>query len=676
MVNNDVLIGILVFLLLVIIAIVVIITSTTSNKPATNDGVQTVQTTFLNPCQNVTCGSGFVCDPTSFVCKKELDQVCFAASECLSGYFCSGKCVTGPTGSLNQYCPCGPGYLCDEQEDGYSICKGGSGTTCSTNEDCFSVACINGACLGGYPNAYPCIYNTDCASQNCSNGYCQEPLFQTGALGAACAGNCVGWTGAVCTFPGSTCTCFGQENEPGNCTESGIGFLLPCVTGYGICSDLFTCVAPSGLDCTSSNTGCFCEFHYPDTTVTSPPNFACMGGMTAKEGACFGETGSGCVQSQGCASGVCSGPPVLTMFTFNSSPQNNFFGSTGIAAVPISYGPNNATTPRRMFVDTSGSIDTIYLFDMNAGVYSIQYDTQNQSVLSDWQLLLPIQSSDGKIVLDVSYNNGQFLVTYQVAGQVSGTVLYVGFSLDNLIPLIRGNFSNNGQTGSQTEPGVTIVSADISPANDISGGGDILINVIDTRIPNQPVVSYVNAFGTQTYEQLFTTGVVPQTPVTTYPDLGYAARFYYDVTEKGPTGGPIVCPVNTTIPSGASIACASRYNVSYIGIDNTTISGTTPLKFTGNLSPVSLPSDVHSGQSYSPISYSIYSPSGTGMQQSKIITISYPPGVSEYVEVVLTYAGTNAPLQGRIYVNAGLAPNAVVLVSANAYYMFSGNSCS
>src|SRR3990167_7616423 len=150
MVSNEILIGISLFVVLIIIVVAIVVTSSTANKPPSNSGIPTDTTVFLAPCGKVTCGAGFICDETLFICKNPPGALCSSAGDCTSGYFCSGRCVTGTTGSLDQYCPCLPGYLCDQQEDGYAVCKGASGASCSTGTDCFSLTCKNSVCLGGY----------------------------------------------------------------------------------------------------------------------------------------------------------------------------------------------------------------------------------------------------------------------------------------------------------------------------------------------------------------------------------------------------------------------------------------------------------------------------------------------------------------------------------------------
>lgn len=691
MVSAEILIAITIFVILTIIAIAIVVTSSVTKKPPENDTSQMTMVNFMAPCSTTSCNEGLVCDETVFLCKNPPDSVCLVASDCANGYFCSGRCVTGAVGGLNSFCPCLPGYLCDQEESGYSVCKGGSGTSCQTDIDCFSIACVDNACLGGYPNAYVCVNDTDCLNLNCSSGFCQPEGFQTGSLGSQCAGDCVAWTGSTCDVPGSSCVCTDGSDEPGFCLELDIGFLLNCVPGQKKCSDIYQCEDLEGGPCPPGSTAgseCICEFPYPDPTAVTQI-MSCIGGMTAGSSGttCLNDIGLGCSNGFFCASGVCGGPSVLVTFSFDSVVQSNFFGATAIDALPITNGPTSATQIIKMLGTSTGTVDTIYALDFSEGLFEMQYETSSQRILSDWASTKMKVLSGTSSVADISYNGTTFLVTYQQSFQgLTGQVLYSGTDLTNLNPVPSLTISTPGLPGQQAFGGsyLDIISASISPANDLSPGGDILVNEF---YPEASAVypftltlakSYNNLTGS--YQPVPTTGtphpveiVSPGVPVVT-------PRFYYDILQQGSSAAAPICPSNAPAPTGASIQCESIYNVSYVGLNPPTyivpesIQG---LQFTGNVYPVSLPLDRNTGKNYVVLSYDIYSPPGIGMIESRIITLGTPPTngqgtFGQYLAAVLTYAGTNAALP-YIVTGDGYPP---ILATANAYYIFNSGSCS
>jgi hypothetical protein len=704
MASNEALIGILIFLILTVGIIIAIVTTTKTSAPPTNNPSQLTTTAFLSPCENVPCGDGLVCDNVSFTCKIPPSYVCYLASDCVNGYFCSGRCTTGTTGGLDMYCPCLPGYLCDQQEDGYSICKGASGTDCTIGTDCFSLSCVNNTCLGGFPNAYPCFQNSDCDSKNCNSSFCQpQPTggFQTGSLGSACADNCVGWTGSTCQVPGSFCNCLNGPNEPGICMEFDIGFLIPCVPEVGICANIFQCSNIGGTGCTFGQTGCMCEFPYPNQSVITP-GLQCIGGMTAGVGGqtCLNNIGIGCNQNYVCDSGVCGGPSVLTTFSFNSKIQPSFIGATGMEVLRVNHGPTAPQNIVKLWGTSSGYIDTIYLLDRGLGIYTMTYNTNTQSVITDWvNTPIPIPIPDSQVIFDVAYNGTTYLVLYQQYIPTGGVykLLYSGTDTRNLLPVPTQQiplipFVDGMQDVGFQQMYANILSVDISSANDASTGGDILLNVyFPYQVPGD--IDYAYTFTKQATESPEN---IPYTPVTVvyppYPASGLispgsipsSARFYYDIEEVGSSGTTAICTKDGNLASpGASIKCPSIYNIGFIGGNDMgypNISTLLGLQFVGNLSPVILPYDIHTSSAYTPQSYSVYSPPGIGMQGSSIITLSSAPGTpfGENLSTVLTYFGVSGPLP---YVIGTASPSQnfnplAVLATANAYYVFSIGSCS
>src|SRR5579863_3333734 len=50
------------------------------------------------------CVSGAICDSSILQCKRADGQPCNNGEECLTTSYCSGLCVSGPNGDVNQPC--------------------------------------------------------------------------------------------------------------------------------------------------------------------------------------------------------------------------------------------------------------------------------------------------------------------------------------------------------------------------------------------------------------------------------------------------------------------------------------------------------------------------------------------------------------------------------------------
>jgi MYXO-CTERM domain-containing protein len=134
-----------------------------------------------NPCNGVTCESGFYCDSTTGTCVDLCADVsCRTGEECRNG-FCldcfdlPGKCM--------------PGELCIADEDGVGQCED---NLCDPNPCAVDQVCTDGTCSGGCADGCDpgqvCLdgsceadlcFDVDCpAPQICdpNNGECQNPM--------------------------------------------------------------------------------------------------------------------------------------------------------------------------------------------------------------------------------------------------------------------------------------------------------------------------------------------------------------------------------------------------------------------------------------------------------------------------------------------------------------------
>jgi len=706
MVTPEILIGITVFAMFSILAIVTIIVWNKNTIPNANDGMPIFSPGFLTSCLGTGCSTGLECDFTTFLCKYTPGTPCFASFECANEYFCSGVCVSGEIGGLNQYCPCDDGYICDLQKGGDMVCKGASGTTCGTGLDCFSEICnisqgqTTGTCAGGFPLSYPCISDSQCESLNCSENYCQPIGIITGTIGSSCAGDCVGWIGSSCSATGSACIC-SEDNEPGICMEYDIGFLAPCVPDYGVCADIFSCYNPTGgtdLYCYPGDTGCICSFY------TASPSYgptACIGGMTALsfQPPLCPDSGMPCLYpcvndiGRGCNSGglfvcstACNGLPVLTTFKFDSS-TGLFINATSMSVNPIANLPTRSVNSTKMFSSSTGTVDTIYLVDLNLGLLSMQYDTASSTVISNWTTLIPITQTISGLTFtfkDAAYNGTIFIVVYHTSNNFD--VLYSGTSLNHLTPYnvnTAGGF--NGPPGTQysvSRGAIPIMTIDISKPNDAG-------NVQGNLGPNVIIISPINGSTNVNLYSILNLGVaawVPAVPLPFSASLGGGNNinvvnskpsFYYDITEypsgTGYTGS--ICP-NTATNTTTPIKCPPIFNFAYIGPFTNSVSGENYpniLQFSGNITGVVVPVDQNGINTYSPISYSIYSPENIGMQKASIAIISSVTSTESQVypyTLTFTYAGIT--FQHPYFVNEKSIP----LATANAFYVLDPSSCS
>lgn len=678
--TGSTIVGIAILIVISIFIIAVIVGFYLSDQPSNNAAIQTTSGNFLSACTTTPCSDGLICDPSSFICKLGTGALCSDFSDCATGLICSGICTTGPTGGLNQLCPCDQGFICTGQVTGPTICKGASGTTCQSGIDCASGDCLsNGTCARGSPNSFPCSSNIQCASLNCNNGFCQNPGIITGTLGAACEGTCVSFgnvVGAGCS--GSiqqplTCQCSMGTGAPGICGTANQGILSPCSLSRA-CSDELICYNPSAIMCGSGDTGCLCTFTYTDPNVVTA-GVECIGGMSKRPGSstCFNANGLGCDVGGLCANSSCGGSSVLGVYQFSRISIPNlgpdFLGATTTSILAGTSGPSGLIQPHKLFATSNQNVDVIYLVDNLQGFWFLQYNPITKTILTPWMQIIPHTTTTGnttRTLIDVGYNGTNFLVAFNetVAGVGQNDTVYIGTS-----PLALTPFNvqpGSGITGTQytiTGTPLSIEYIDISPANDVSPGNDALISINGTIYVKQ---------STQTS---YSIGVIQGGPMngTAMTGLTGPAYFYFDNTANRSATGPPMCPA--TSPNNP-VQCPSYNNIAFVGPFDGIYDQV--LQFSGNIAGVADPTDrltVATEVQYRVFDYSIYSPKGTGptagMPNSSYVMLTEAYQGSNFIDniVNVSQGGTTTPIPYRI------STTSRSVVTRNAVYVLSIASC-
>lgn len=715
--GEGLLIGVIVLLVVLFFLVVIFIAILITDR--TDGGVPQVETetgAFLSSCVSTSCQSPLACDGNTFTCRLTADQPCNDGADCVTGLFCSGRCISGATGSLNQFCPCFEGYRCELDVDGYTRCKGISGTSCTIDSDCVSTICLpDQTCAAGAPDAYPCLTDDTCSSRNCSLGFCQPPGVTTGVLGAACAiadlnfcgvpGLTGGHTGASCnesTTNPLRCDCINGPGNAGVCIGANQGVLSTCSLPASGCGIELICLNATGpnisLECTEDT--CICVFPYMNPNI--PAEGECIGGMALSTiqpnpQTCYNEVGLGCAGPQMCTSGSCMGQSVMAIYTFDNVFDPMLYPGSLNTAITVGFpGPAGDIAPHKMFATSAGTSDTIYLVDGAQGFLQVPYDVTMTGVTPNWIPLIPsiTTGSDGGVnftrtLLDVGYNGITYLVAFDevVTGAATGhnsTVYtwdgtpYPGavFTPYNFVP-------GAGITGTQyttNNQAITINYIDISPFNDgltdpavPDTGGDVLLVQMNTV--------YVKTAAGQRYSVASIAGGARHNQQMT--NVAGMTRFYYDNIQETGSGGPPVCPENCTTDNQCPsdpIDCPSYYNIAFIS--TYPISSTQPipniLQFSGNIASFVLPLDIFNQVTYQVFDFSIYSPTtagmsgSTGMPGSALTILAHAYQGTQYITdvVAISYAGVTAIMPYHI------DQNSRSVATANAYYILSPGSCS
>lgn len=456
------------------------------------------------------------------------------------------------------------------------------------------------------------------------------------------------------------------------------GILSTCSI-YSVCGEDLICLDDTGGGCTAGSkacTGCSCSCFFPYDDPNAQSNGGCIIGMGAGvNGLCFNESGLGCDEGPRCLSNNCSGGSVVSIYRFireGSIDSGVMFPTATSTEVLVGFtGPSGVITPYKMFATSEGAVDTIYLVDHAQGLLSIQYDTSS-GVAGSWITNIPYMSS-GRTLIDAGYNGTTFIVAFEetVNGMTNDTV-YSGTSLDNLGPF--NPTSGSGIMGTQYTTGGVALSInyiDISPANDVSRGNDVLISINGTI--------YVKPRESSTYS----IGTIAGGPSNGRQMTGLTgpARFYFDVIENPGGAGSPVCPESG---SNRPVQCPSVNNIAFVGPFTAFSDEAQPqsydqvLQFSGNVAGIALPIDKFANQvQYRVFDFSIFSPTSeqtdgsTGMQGSSIISLAQAYRGSELIDNVVasTFGGLTAILPYRIGVSARS------VATGNNFYILSIGSC-
>jgi hypothetical protein len=731
-----ILIGVVIIILLLLFLGVIAIAILYTDR--TDGGVPQVQVesgSFLAPCTTTSCQSNFICDGNTFTCKLKEGELCLEASDCATALICSGRCATGATGGLNDFCPCNPGYRCEPDTcnpgSGYNLCKGIGGTECGADCDCVSGICLpDGTCATGAPNAYPCVNNDACSSGNCSLGFCQPVGITTGVLGAACATADAfqvpfcGLTGLSTDNPGAscfsttgnvlTCNCDVGDDVSGVCVGANQGILSSCDLPASGCTDELICLnatgAAIGLECTGGTGACICVFPYDDPNNPSP-GIVCIGGMTSGSNGCYNNNNLGCSTGEMCVSGNCNGASVMAVYTFDTFTNPQLYPGALSTTIERAFpGPTGTISPYKMFGSSTGTTDTIYLVDSIQGFLTINYDI-NMQVTPNWSQLIPhtITGTDGTInftrtLIDVGYNGVTFIVAFDetITGSATGnnTTVYTWDPQTNIFTpynFIAGSGITGTQYTTNNQP-ITINYIDISPFNQGLTGSSTPNNVPDTggdvllvgTIPNSSTLTvYVK---TAPVGQRYAQGIIRGADGNGLPmtAVGGLTRFYYDDEQiTGSTGNP-VCPENCSTSGGRNcpsnpINCPSFYNIAliksyqFIG-PNGRRGPVFPnvLQFSGNVAGIALPIDQFGKVNYQVYDFSIFSPvvaglSGTtGMNGSAIIMLAHEYSGSQLIRDVVSISFAGV----TTILPYRIDNQSRSVATANGYYILSPQSCT
>lgn len=556
---------------IVLLATIIILAFTKYSvpKPVVNSPVSIVGLYYS--CRNGNkCRDGLICDGPSQMCKVPDGIGCSSYADCLTGSFCSGVCVKGAYGGLNQYCPCNElSLVCSTVPGGINTCKRVAGGSCSQNSDCASSLCTRGICSSSLPIGSKCVSSSQCGENVCDSfGFCQINGTTSGEEGAFCvAGQPPPGSGG--TGPGCARGLFCQNS-----------LCVPASSGLGdSCGSVSTCAPP--FICTDTDSLLSCSLVEGESCVCAlPPNpntcpsGICSDGYICRGSSflCVGQPSQPCVVGGDCAGSCLDAPVVMRL---SPSPLE-VITSTNVSWILHSTAPERFS--KLIGEDTSDSP----LFGIGqSGLW--QYVNRVSPLTSGWSIAIPrVTTASGRTR---NFEN------VAVKRQENGTVLhYVAFdevgssladrTLYSMIPNSAGsaprltpyNVSNRDGhiDGAQyTTDETPIIFSDLS----ISTSNDILL-----------------WNGTTTY--WVKPSLNPNYNVLTLPNSGTMPAFYFDISR--------------TIPY------ISTDNVSYVG-NLPTNSGTFVVQFIGSavdaIYPQNPPDAIQS--SYTTTAYSIYSPIGT-----------------------------------------------------------------
>ena len=126
-------------------------------------------------------------------------RACGEGSPCLEGEVCSSSiCRGGTGGSCSADSGCASG-LCDANQS--RCAPGGPRTACNVSEDCLSGTCSNTGNCAQSPPAGACRINADCTNGVCQEGSCADCASNGDCAGLDCGESACTCSEGACTQP-------------------------------------------------------------------------------------------------------------------------------------------------------------------------------------------------------------------------------------------------------------------------------------------------------------------------------------------------------------------------------------------------------------------------------------------------------------------------------------------
>nr|QBK93529.1 MAG: transmembrane protein [Pithovirus LCPAC404] len=445
---------------------------------------------FNQPCSDInTCIDNLICET---VCLKPPGDTCTASSDCaLDGICSNGICIVGPSGGLNEFCPCDdPNLTCViSTANPEGICKINVSQPCVNNFDCSTNACVDGLCAFGRLLGQSCSNTDTCnVGLECSLGFCQNPGFTTGTEGAFCSDS----LGPIC--------------DQGLICENNVCVVATQTLGTP-CTDILIC-APPLICSTTIGTG-VCLFS--DTPNTCPIG-VCFDSSTCVSNMCRGQSNQPCYINNQCLSNSCDTTDMSIFILRNNGWSLLTVNPEGVA-----------------FERLETRTGFVWGLDLNSGIYSF--------VNTMWIHVLPSvddtdpQFPDGSISIITDFTIDSISnVIYVLADIVSGdevidtAVFTVTLLVDGTGILIPFNTTDQDLPGVQFRDSGDEIHA---KAIDASDSGDILLldesNVVLIKL------------GTTYFE-----GVIDVTKPRFYKGIGVDRDNYTDIVEVSTDVGEVV----------------------------------------------------------------------------------------------------------------------------------------
>jgi hypothetical protein len=478
-----IIVAILVIILIIILTIVLI--KNANNTISTNNTGTTALPLLSQPClfkAGTTpnslgslgiCGTGLICTVNN-TCVLDLGTPCGNLTQCTpSANVCSGKCANGPSGGLNQFCPCNEGLTCVVQSDGFNVCKGSNGSPCVTNNDCLNM-CINNVCTGGLSAGSQCLGSQCAPGLYCDpTNHCQPTGIISGQQNAFC-------------FPTTAPTCNNPLVCMDNICQSTFSTLGSNCTNQ-LCNIPLECDAIPPVP--PGNTGVnACVFSNDNTCVNN-----CVPGFTCTGSKCLAQNFQFCVADSNCVTGNCEGNNSL--FYWTGSHWNNLATAPTDTYLRINVlyrnGPNDNVVADLYMLGIGG----LRFYDFTANIWTIT--VQNPAPMGNIIdtaidhnnnpfLMIDTKGTDGVVITDINFN------PISNFGTAAGNLIIGG----NPVPLNSFDIDVNGNVISTDTNGKLYVNT-VMKVN--SGASKARAFGNDTTVQNY---AYISNSGVKTVGQL------------------------------------------------------------------------------------------------------------------------------------------------------------------------------